>query len=50
MADASLYDGQPVGIGLLFLIAGFTSCTPSISKNKGWGSREFKKLGISIIK
>lgn len=50
MADTSLYDGQPVGIGLLCPSAGFTSCTPSISKNKGGGRRELNKLGISITK
>ena len=34
-ADASLYNGQPSDTGLSCPSAGLTSCTPSISKNKG---------------
>ncbi|WP_297225836.1 hypothetical protein, partial [uncultured Prevotella sp.] len=35
MADASLYNGQPTDTGLSCPSAGLTSCTPSISNNKG---------------
>lgn len=34
-ADASLYNGQPTDTGPSCPSAGLTSCTPSISKNKG---------------
>ncbi|WP_308230876.1 UpxY family transcription antiterminator [uncultured Prevotella sp.] len=34
-ADASLYNGQPTDTGSLCPSARLTSCTPSISKNKG---------------
>ena len=34
-ADASLYNGQPIDTGLSCPSARLTSCTPSISKNKG---------------
>lgn len=39
-ADASLYNGQPSDTGLSCPSAGLTSCTPSISKNKGGVSVE----------
>ena len=39
-ADASLYNGQPTDTGLSCPSAGLTSCTPSISKNKGGVSVE----------
>ena len=39
-ADASLYNGQPSDTGLSCPGAGLTSCTPSISKNKGGVSVE----------
>ena len=39
-ADASLYNEQPNDTGLLCPSARFTSCTPSISKNKGGVSVE----------
>ena len=39
-ADASLYNGQPTDTGPSCPSAGFTSCTPSISKNKGGVSVE----------
>ena len=39
-ADASLYNGQPSDTGLSCPCAGFTSRTPSISKNKGGVSVE----------
>ena len=39
-ADASLYNGQPSDTGLSCPSARLTSCTPSISKNKGWVSVE----------
>ncbi|MCI6336932.1 MAG: UpxY family transcription antiterminator, partial [Prevotella sp.] len=39
-ADASLYNGQPIDTGLSCPSAGLTSCTPSISKNKGGVSVE----------
>ena len=39
-ADASLYNGQPSATGLSCPSAGLTSCTPSISKNKGGVSVE----------
>ena len=35
MADASLYNGQPTDTGSSCPSARLTSCTPSISKNKG---------------
>lgn len=38
--DASLYNGQPSDTGLSCPSAGLTSCTPSISKNKGGVSVE----------
>ena len=38
--DASLYNGQPTDTGLSCPSAGLTSCTPSISKNKGGVSVE----------
>ena len=37
-ADASLYNEQPTDTGSSCPSAGLTSCTPSISKNKGWVS------------
>ena len=37
-ADASLYNGQPSDTGSSCSSARLTSCTPSISKNKGGGS------------
>jgi transcription antitermination factor NusG len=40
MADASLYNGQPTDTGLSCPNAGLTSCTPSISTNKGGVSVE----------
>ena len=40
MADASLYNGQPTDIGSSCPSARLTSCTPSISKNKGGVSVE----------
>ena len=40
MADASLYNGQPTDTGLSFPSARLTSCTPSISNNKGGVSVE----------
>ena len=39
-ADASLYNGQPTDTGSSCPSAGLTSCTPSISKNKGGVSVE----------
>ena len=39
-ADASLYNGQPTDTGPSCPSAGLTSCTPSISKNKGGVSVE----------
>ena len=39
-ADASLYSGQPTDTGSSCPSAGLTSCTPSISKNKGGVSVE----------
>lgn len=39
-ADASLYNGQPTDTGLSCPSARHTSCTPSISKNKGGASVE----------
>lgn len=39
-ADASLYNGQPSDTGPSCPSAGLTSCTPSISKNKGGVSVE----------
>lgn len=39
-ADASLYNGQPTDTDLSCPSAGLTSCTPSISKNKGGVSVE----------
>lgn len=39
-ADASLYNGQPTDTGSSCPSARFTSCTPSISKNKGGVSVE----------
>ena len=39
-ADASLYNGQPTDTGSSCPSARLTSCTPSISKNKGWVSVE----------
>ncbi|WP_308271371.1 UpxY family transcription antiterminator [Prevotella sp.] len=39
-ADASLYNGQPTDTGPSCPSARLTSCTPSISKNKGWVSVE----------
>ncbi len=39
-ADASLYNGQPTDTGLSCPSARLTSCTPSISKNKGGVSVE----------
>ena len=39
-ADASLYNGQPTDTGSSCSSAGLTSCTPSISKNKGGVSVE----------
>ena len=39
-ADASLYNGQPTDTGLSCPNARLTSCTPSISKNKGGVSVE----------
>ncbi|MDY3967999.1 MAG: transcription termination/antitermination NusG family protein, partial [Prevotella sp.] len=39
-ADASLYNGQPIDTGLSCPSARLTSCTPSISKNKGGVSVE----------
>lgn len=39
-ADASLYNGQPSDTGSSCPSAGLTSCTPSISKNKGGVSVE----------
>ena len=39
-ADASLYNGQPTGTGSSCPSARLTSCTPSISKNKGGVSVE----------
>ena len=39
-ADASLYNGQPTDTGSSCLSAGLTSCTPSISKDKGGVSVE----------
>ena len=39
-ADASLYNGQPSDTGLSCPSAGLTSCTPSISKDKGGVSVE----------
>ena len=39
-ADASLYNGQPTDTGSSCQSAGLTSCTPSISKNKGGVSVE----------
>ena len=39
-ADASLYNGQPTDTGLSCPSAGLTSCTTSISKNKGGVSVE----------
>ena len=40
MADASLYNGQPTDTGSSCPSARLTSCTPSISKNKGGVSVE----------
>ena len=40
MADASLYNGQPTDTGLSCPSARLTSCTPSISNNKGGVSVE----------
>ena len=40
MADASLYNGQPTDTGFSCPSARLTSCTPSISKNKGGVSVE----------
>lgn len=40
MADASLYNGQPTDTGSSCPSASLTSCTPSISKNKGGVSVE----------
>ena len=39
-ADASLYNGQPTDTGSSCPSAGLTSCTPSISKNRGGVSVE----------
>ena len=39
-ANASLYNGQPTDTGSSCPSAGLTSCTPSISKNKGGVSAE----------
>ena len=39
-ANASLYNGQPTDTGSSCPSAGLTSCTPSISKNKGGVSVE----------
>lgn len=39
-ADASLYNGQPIDTGSSCPSARLTSCTPSISKNKGGVSVE----------
>lgn len=39
-ADASLYNEQPTDTGSSCPSARLTSCTPSISKNKGWVSVE----------
>ena len=39
-ADASLYNGQPTDTGSSCPSARLTSCTPSISKNKGGVSVE----------
>ena len=40
MADASLYNGQPNDTGLSCPSTRLTSCTPSISKNRGGVSVE----------
>lgn len=44
-ADASLYNGQPSDTGLSCPSARLTSCTPSISKNKGGVSVENVPVG-----
>ena len=47
-ADASLYNGQPSDTGLSCPSAGLTSCTPSISKNKGGVSVENVPAGNKL--
>ena len=46
--DASLYNGQPSDTGLSCPSAGLTSCTPSISKNKGGVSVENVPAGNKL--
>ncbi|MCI7508729.1 MAG: UpxY family transcription antiterminator [Prevotella sp.] len=47
-ADASLYNGQPSDTGLSCPSARLTSCTPSISKNKGGVSVENVPAGNKL--
>lgn len=47
-ADASLYNGQPSDTGLSCPSARLTSCTPSISKNKGGVSVENVPTGNKL--